>query len=269
MSKLQSFATVLLKPFAGKSQFHSVFFAMFKLGLHGMNFNKGGDVRTSGEGNALKYIKDELGKDNITVFDVGANVGEYTKFIVSELGSVARVLSLEPMPESFGKLKTAVSNFSNVEIFNIGLSHEKTTAPMYSTNGSSALASLHDRQLDHIGVDMLPYGEVNLERLDDFCEERNINQIDFLKLDVEGHEFAALSGASRMLEGKKISFIQFEMGGANVDSRTYFRDFWYLLHENYKIYRVLQNGLYEISRYKEDCEIFNNMNYVAELKRPI
>ena len=266
MSKLQSFAATLLKPFAGKTQFQTVFFNLYKLSLHGMNFNKGGDVYISGEASALNFIKRKIARKDMIVFDVGANVGEYSEFLLSELGPNTEIFCIEPMPKSFEVLQQTFSNNDNVKPFNIGFSESLSTAPMYSTNESSTMASLHDRQLNHIGIKMEKFSEVELEPIDYFCRTHNIDRIDFLKLDVEGHEFSALSGAQEFLANKKIKFIQFEMGGTSIDAKIFFRDFWFLLNDNYKIYRILQNGLYEITEYKENCEIFQNMNYLAELK---
>ena len=69
-----------------------------------------------------------------------------------------------------------------------------------------------------------------------------------------------------MLEKNGIKAIQFEFGGTNIDSRTYFQDFYYLLKEKYNIYRILQDGLYEIKQYSELQEIFTTINYFAKLK---
>lgn len=66
-----------------------------------------------------------------------------------------------------------------------------------------------------------------------------------------------------MICNNKIEVIQFEFGGCNIDSRTYFQDFYYLLKDNYKIYRILKNGLIEIKSYKEIYEIFITINYLA------
>ena len=73
----------------------------------------------------------------------------------------------------------------------------------------------------------------------------------------------ALQGAIELINNKKIDYIQFEFGGTNIDSKTYFRDFYYLLNSNYKIYRILKDGLFEISTYKETYEIFSAINYLA------
>jgi hypothetical protein len=52
--------------------------------------------------------------------------------------------------------------------------------------------------------------------------------------------------------------------GCNLDSRTFFRDFFYFLNEKYKIFRILKDGLYPINRYKETCELFMATNFLAE-----
>lgn len=69
-----------------------------------------------------------------------------------------------------------------------------------------------------------------------------------------------------MIEDRKIDFIQFEFGGCNIDSRTFFQDFWYLLHDKYNIFRIIPTGLYPIKEYSEMREIFLCTNYLAELK---
>jgi hypothetical protein len=104
--------------------------------------------------------------------------------------------------------------------------------------------------------------KIILKKLDDYCAENGINEIHFLKMDIEGHEFKCLEGAKRMLNAGK-----FEFGGCNIDSRTFFQDFWYLLHDKYKIYRIVKNGLVLISSYNERLEIFKNINFFAERKK--
>ena len=66
-----------------------------------------------------------------------------------------------------------------------------------------------------------------------------------------------------MINDKRIDAIQFEFGGCNIDSRTFFQDFFYLLKDHYKIYRVLKDGLLEMPIYKETYEIFITINYLA------
>ena len=68
-------------------------------------------------------------------------------------------------------------------------------------------------------------------------------------------------GAKEMLKNKKINTIQIEFGGADIDARVFLKDFWNLLNDNYKMYRIMTNGLYELTEYKETMEIFYCTNY--------
>jgi hypothetical protein len=70
-----------------------------------------------------------------------------------------------------------------------------------------------------------------------------------------------------MLLNNKIDIIQFEFFKTNVFSKVFFWDFWEMLCNDYKIYRILNNSLYEIKEYSHiDCEIFIVTNYLAVRK---
>ncbi|GHV56141.1 hypothetical protein AGMMS49579_20380 [Spirochaetia bacterium] len=73
-----------------------------------------------------------------------------------------------------------------------------------------------------------------------------------------------LEGAKHMIQSGNIDFIQFEFGGCNIDSRTYFQDFFYALKDRYRIYRIIRDGLFEIKAYREMYECFMNSNFFAE-----
>jgi hypothetical protein len=75
-----------------------------------------------------------------------------------------------------------------------------------------------------------------------------------------------LEGAQEKIKSNRIDYIQFEFGGCNIDSRTYFQDFWYLLKDKYKFYRILKDGLFELSAYKEIYECFITTNFLLERK---
>ena len=69
-----------------------------------------------------------------------------------------------------------------------------------------------------------------------------------------------------MIAEGRIKAIQFEFGGANINSRSFMRDFFDLLTPQYTVHRVLQHGLYPILRYGETLEIFKRAtNYLAIL----
>ena len=87
-----------------------------------------------------------------------------------------------------------------------------------------------------------------------------------MKLDVEGHELDVLRGAVRMLESQKIKMISFEFGSCNLDSRTYFQDFFYFFKEigMSTLFRITPSGyLSPIKEYQEIYEQFRTTNFIA------
>ena len=81
-------------------------------------------------------------------------------------------------------------------------------------------------------------------------------------MDVEGHELDVLKGATKALQD--ISIIQFEFGGSNIDTRTYFQDFWYFFSDlGFDLYRLGPRKPLRITNYSEHDETFRPTNYIA------
>lgn len=268
MKNKKQLVNFLLSPIAGKKWSQPFFQGLYRLGLHGMNFNRGGNIHSSGELITLEYVKNSSKNKELVIFDVGANSGQYGQLVLNVFkDQPVKLYSFEPQQSAYTLLQDNLGSSSSVKLFNIGLSNKKETATIFSSVEGSTMASLHKRRLEHYNIEVETTSEVNLDTIDSFCEVHEIEVIDFLKIDVEGHELKTLQGAKRMIESGKIKRIQFEFGGASIDSRVFFQDFWYLLKDKYQINRIVQNGFYPINRYKEGCEIFLNVNYFAELKR--
>jgi len=253
-------------PILGKRHWQSIFEFLYHLSLRGMNYGPGADPKTSGELFVLKYIKHKLSSDNPVLFDVGANVGEYTRLLSDFFGSSARIHSFEPSGDAYAKMRALVGERSGIILNQAGLGETPGAMTLYANNSGSALGSLYKRRLDHFDTTMEPKETVRIKSLDEYAQEHGLKEIDFLKIDVEGHELNVLKGAKNFLDGDKIKFIQFEFGGTMIDSRVFFQDFYYLLKDKYRLYRVLKNGLREIKNYREDLECFVCCNYLAEIK---
>lgn len=249
-----------------KTYFQGFFELLFKISLIGMNYGSGMSLLESGEFTVLELVNHSLLNSHIIFFDVGANVGDYTQALVARFGPKSEIYSFEPTKLAFKRLSKRFRNKNFVHLYNIGLSNKSARLTIFAEKSGSSASSLFKRRLDHAGTKFLSQEKVKLETLDTFCKKHSINQIDFFKIDVEGNELAVLEGANKLLAKKRIKFIQFEQGGSNIEARTYFQDFFYLLHSNYRIYRIVQNGLTEIKEYNEFREIFMYSNYLAVLK---
>lgn len=253
--------------FAGKKKYQKIFEFLHRISLKGMNIGSVAGPYQSGEQSALRHIHSKY-KDveEWILFDVGANIGNYTLLLREVFGINSTVYSFEPAKDTFHKLESNLIGLGNVRLCNFGLGEEQARLTLYSNPASSGLASLYQRRLDHYKIQMNQTEDVEIRTVDDFCIENNINHIHLLKLDVEGHEIKVLKGASNMINSGKIDFIQFEFGGTDIDSRVFFRDFYYLLKNRYDFYRILKDGFYKIEGYTEIYENFMSAMYMAKRK---
>ncbi len=257
-----------LKFFLGKKFGQKFFRLVFLFSLKGMNFGGGSDFSQSGEEWVLRNFVKPSREKKYVIFDAGANVGGYALSahkILQQKNIDNQIYCFEPARSAFVRLKQNTANLPGIVCFNIALGKTAARMPLYSTKAESGLTSLYKRD-ELIVKDMDQSEEVEVDSLDSFCAKQGIANIDFLKLDIEGNEYQALLGAKKMLENKKIDFIQFEFGGTDIDARVFFRDFYKLLSPNYSIYRILKNGLQPIRTYQETDEIFITTNYLAILK---
>jgi FkbM family methyltransferase len=253
----------LVKKIGGKKGSQRFWEILHKASLIGMNIGEGGNYVESGEDYVLNFIKKSLNENNKPIiFDVGANIGDYTLLIKSMIEN-SEIHAFEPSLKTFTKLSEKVKAQSKIVLNNFGFGDKAEKIKLFYNSELSGLASLYQRRLDHFNKKFDQSEVVEIRTIDQYCQEKNIAEIDFLKLDVEGNEIKTLVGAKKMLDGGKINFIQFEFGGCNIDSRTFFQDFYYLLKDKYDIYRVLKNGLWPITKYREEYEIFVTTNFLA------
>ena len=252
----------------GRKKYQKLFSKLFEVALKGLNYGTGDDFRHSGELHVLKYLQTKWhrGEDTV-IFDVGANNGSYGIEAAKIFNDVkVWIYAFEPSAETFQALVHNTGEISTIIPVNVALGSRSGQASLYSNSNFSGLASLHDRRLAHFGMDLPDQEIISIQTVDEFCKHRNIENIFFIKLDVEGHEYAVLQGAKELIERNKIQFIQFEFGGCNIDSRVFFQDFFYFLSPKYKIFRVLKDGLYPINEYSENLEVFSVTNYFAQLR---
>lgn len=257
----------IIKKIKGIKKTQKFFKYLFYNSLEGMNYGSGASIKESGEIETIKYIKKklEINKKSI-LFDVGCNIGDYSRALLKIFGDKAEIHSFEPSKKAFQLFLINTKGVKNIFANNIGLSNIEDKKLLYSDTEGSVLSSIYKRDLKHFGINFNASEIIELSTIDKYCEKNKISKINFLKIDVEGHELSVLEGAKNMIGDKKIDFIQFEFGGCNIDSRTYLRDFFNTLSDNYIIYRVLKDGLFEIQKYEESLEIFITTNYLAERK---
>jgi FkbM family methyltransferase len=197
--------------------------------------------------------------------DVGGNVGDYTAGLRNRFPK-STIYTFEPSQTNIIKLEARYKDDLSVHIIPNALSDVAATVDLYSDEPGSGLSSLVKRDLSHSNIDFETRELVKAIRFEDFWKDRlDSCYIDVLKLDIEGHEIAALNGFGAAIDNIKV--IQFEFGGCNIDTRTYLRDFWlFFANKGFKLYRVTPFGAVPVNEYRERDEHFLTTNYFAVAK---
>jgi FkbM family methyltransferase len=86
-------------------------------------------------------------------------------------------------------------------------------------NDHATWNTMADRPLHKYGIDIKPVSteKVQTTTIDEYCDSNNIQQIDLLKIDVEGAEYQVIKGASRMMREHRIRCVVFEFGQTTFD----------------------------------------------------
>ena len=138
-------------------------------------------------------------RGDLTLVDVGANIGLYTSLAMHGLTSGGRILAFEPRPQSFAVLeKNIASNHRaagpRVDAFNIAASTQPGAFTLYQNpdnHGDNRLYHSQDFQWQTIEVQARP--------LDEVLSEQGVTEINFLKMDVQGYEQQVLGGLKQTL----------------------------------------------------------------------
>lgn len=235
----------------------------------------GTPVSDSGEKKVIHILQKHHAKGTrpICVFDVGANIGLFTQLLVSNFSIYEiNIHAFEPSSSAYDALFRKFRDFSNIRLNKMGLGIKNDTQELYFDKPGSGLASLTKRRLDHFNIKFALSEKVKIGTLDKYCEENEVDGIDLLKIDVEGHELDVLNGGIQMFRDNQIQMVSFEFGGCNIDTRTFFQDYYYFFKDVGKprIFRYTPSGLLkEIKRYREDLEKFRTSNYLVILNDQI
>jgi len=194
--------------------------------------------------------------------DIGGNVGDYTAGLLGRFPGL-EVHVFEPASVNIARLRERFAAGSGVTVVPCALSDRAGEAPIYANAPGSGLTSLSPRKLEHLGIPFTEQETVKTLRLEDYWQTvLGGRPIDLVKIDIEGHELSALAGFGAALA--TVRAVQFEFGGANIDTRTYLRDFWFLFTEaGFDLYRITPLGPQRLRRYRERDEFFSTTNYIA------
>jgi FkbM family methyltransferase len=205
----------------------------------------GYELKDSGEEELIKnWLFETRAKEKFVFFDVGANRGDWTGFLLSCNRPNVEGHLFEISPVMQERLWAAHGHREDLTFNNFGLSDHNGKVPFRRYIGAEGVntilvdAMLWDKMTPSVVEECL------VMTGDEYCEGRGIDHIDLLKIDTEGNEWPVIQGFDRMISDQKIDVIQFEYGYITMELRIYIRDFWrYFDARGYKVGRLRKEGI--------------------------
>jgi FkbM family methyltransferase len=200
------------------------------------------------------------------IFDVGANVGDWTAGLfqlADGSGAGVTVHAFEPCAGTFQALRERIDQeqWTNV----IAVPQACSVAP-----GKAAMTVYSDGYGTNTivaPIEPAPTARketVELTSVDVYCACHSIKHIHLLKIDVEGHDFDVILGATQMLRRAAIDVLQFEYNQRWIGPRRCLHDAFMLLEPlGYAVGKVTPKGIEFYAEWHWEMETYCEANYLA------
>jgi FkbM family methyltransferase len=163
--------------------------AIFAFDAIGININEDGVFELHELDAIFEWLATHKGSfSKSCALDLGANIGNHSLYFSDHF---KKVISFEPNKRTFKLLDINADLARNIECHNYGLSDYNGTANLLLCQDNTGSSSISSSQTDQTEV-------IDVRRLDD-CVSSD-EAISLIKIDVEGHEYEAISGAKRIIE---------------------------------------------------------------------
>ena len=184
-----------------------------------------------------------LANESIRIFDVGANIGQSISHY-RETFPDCSITSFEPNPKAFSILERDWASDPSITLNQIALTDFIGHTSFYAARipEVSSLLEPTDRMIELSSESKYDHEKINVAAmtLDHYCQMHGIDNIDILKIDVQGSELCVLQGAEKLLQERKIALIYSEVIFAETYvNQTRFIDLVsYLNKFNYEIWDI-------------------------------
>ena len=186
------------------------------------------------------------------ILDIGGNIGYFSLFFAN-IFKEAKIYCFEPIPRSYEYI---VKNLSlnktlskNILPFNIGLTNKKEQKEMYFNpegSGSSSLQNLLEASCTYKIF-------CEFSTLDKFVEENSIDNIDFIKCDVEGAEKFVFEGGLKTIKRNRPLIYTEMLRKWSAKFNYHPNDIINLLKQfDYNCYAISKDTLYLIDKVTND-----------------
>jgi len=143
-----------------------------------------------------KFIQSNLSSGDVFV-DVGAHVGYFTLLASRRVGPSGTVLAIEPNPFALDQLRQNVerNDLRNVLVVPTACGASRGAVKLYlHSESNSSMASMYPGEATASSA-----VEVPCTKLDELCQQRGVQRMKLVKVDVEGAELFVLRGMTRIM----------------------------------------------------------------------
>ena len=190
----------------------------------------------------ISFLK-QISLQEGVVIDVGGNLGAFS-LLFAEFYKKS-VYSFEPNPSTYSSLVKNISlngKRQSIEAICMALSDKVGELSFYSNPKSRATARLNLNPSSNPSDNEVK--TVKCTTLDQYLEDKKLDKIAFLKVDVEGYEELVFQGAINSLKQHKVDVIYYEVcpyqaNTVNLNPKTPSQ---ILLDNSYKLYKLNHNG---------------------------
>lgn len=232
--------------------------------LHRARLDVPNDLHRNGERLVQRLVLESAPVGTIVVFDVGANVGQWTEALLTAAGRVGlqdlQIHAFEPSAYTCDRLAKRLGGTS-VVLNRLGLSEHAGEAILHIRHPGAGVNSLHASTSGHAEVKT---EQIPLSTVDHYCTDRGIDRVHMLKVDTEGHDLSVIRGARSMLTEHRIAVVQFEYNHRWIFARAYLRDAFQEFEPlGYRLGKVTPRGVEFYDGWDPELETFVEGNYLA------
>ena len=223
-------------------------------------------IEANGETTLARALIDQFSEDRpMIVWDVGANIGDYTAMVLDQARAAqkdCRLELFEPSAKSADALEARFANDDRVRIHRMALSSQPGMMKFEmhgETAGTSTLqlTGRPDAQIIDVDVDTVERRAHTLQT----------TEIDLLKIDAEGHDLEVIKGAKTLIAEQRIKVLQFEYNYRWIYGRNFLKDVFEIAEEcDYEIGMISPSGLTIYRDWNAENERFFEANYAIVRK---
>ena len=178
--------------------------------------------------------------EGMYALDIGANIGYYTTLISQFAGEKGLILALEPDPQSYHYLSKTIEkeNLKNVIPFRLAASNIKQKLPLFVSEENRGDNRLYKSNQPREAI------EVDCLTVDELVYEKNIKNLDFVKIDVQGYEPKVFKGMRGIIKSSNKLILLTEFWPKGIcEAGENPKDFLNSLRSmDFQIFNLKQNG---------------------------